>query len=590
MNSALGYTMLSDKPLPRITTYVYWALVVYAAILVTLEDDLVRLLVLMLAALALTVLLGVTRFGEQLAALPDDRPRSAPLQIALLTLLICIGLALVLGVPVPEVRDEFSYLLAADTFSNGRLTNPTHEHWQHFISGHIIHVPSYQSKYPPGQGLVLALGQVATGHAIAGVWLVTALALGLSTWMLMGMLPTRWALFGGFLWIFNFALFDQWGQSYWGGSLAMLSGALLYGGLQRIIDQSSMAGAAALGLGVACLAMTRPYEGLLACIPAIVILTTWLRMEVRQGRASRVARLCLVTAIIIGGGLGWQAYYNQQVTGNAFKPPYLVWLQQSERELQETLVDPVKSSQESRRERLLEGLTPEQQSKMRMLIDTQRDLRKPPEKLKRLYGFYVHPALFLALLAIPFGMSQPWSRFSAVTVSLVLLAVMLNGTAGFPHYLAPVAPLIMLLLVQGLKGLTELRGGLARLAKLVCSFVLAFTFVSFVDQVVQALSPSELNSLKSFAQARARVVDRLGNLPGRHLAIVQYPAVQRWYVEWVNNESDIDSSRIVWAHDLGDRRNRELMEYYRDRQVWLIRPGAPGGSVINSYTPSRDHP
>jgi len=100
------------------------------------------------------------------------------------------------GYPLPYVHDEFSYLLAGDTFAHGRLTNPTPADWEHFESMHILVRPSYQSKYPPGQGLFLALGQVVFGHPIWGVWISTALACAAGCWMLYAFASSPWALLG----------------------------------------------------------------------------------------------------------------------------------------------------------------------------------------------------------------------------------------------------------------------------------------------------------------------------------------------------------------------------------------------------------
>ncbi len=81
-------------------------------------------------------------------------------------------------------------------------------------------------------------------------------------------------------------------------------------------------------------------------------------------------------------------------------------------------------------------------------------------------------------------------------------------------------------------------------------------------------------------------MDRLKRIPGDHLVFVQYDRTAYFNTEWVYNEADIDSARIVWARDMGPRQNQEVLRYYPDRKPWLVTPDdAP--DALWPYDPAR---
>src|SRR5258708_2412307 len=64
------------------------------------------------------------------------------------------------GMPVLEGHEDYSFLLAANSFAHGGRTNPPHRVCILLETFLVIWRPAYVSMCPPGQGLVLAVGEI----------------------------------------------------------------------------------------------------------------------------------------------------------------------------------------------------------------------------------------------------------------------------------------------------------------------------------------------------------------------------------------------------------------------------------------------
>jgi hypothetical protein len=63
---------------------------------------------------------------------------------------------------------------------------------------------------------------------------------------------------------------------------------------------------------------------------------------------------------------------------------------------------------------------------------------------------------------------------------------------------------------------------------------------------------------------------QLQSLPGPQLVLVRYRPNHDPLLDWVYNGADIDHQKVVWARDMGEEKNEELLRYYSDRRVWLL--------------------
>ena len=240
----------------------------------------------------------------------------------LLPLVVRALLLPILPVPRPAIQDEFSYLLASDTFASGRLANPTPPLAEHFETMQELMRPVYASKYPPFSGLVMAAGQKLTGQPWVGVWLSMGLLCGVLCWALQGWLPSVWALGGSMLAVLHIGIVSYWTEGYWGGTCAAIGGALLIGAVPRLVERPRASMAVTFAAGLAILANTRPFEGLVfAVVCSAWLVFQWVRTKRLDSLVLKTAILPMALLLIPVGA--WMGYYNYRLTGHALQLPYV---------------------------------------------------------------------------------------------------------------------------------------------------------------------------------------------------------------------------------------------------------------------------
>lgn len=197
-----------------------------------------------------------------------------------------------------------------------------------------------------------------------------------------------------------------------------------------------------------------------------------------------------------------------------------------------------------------------------------------PVKLSRLFFFYVTPALVPALLMWPLVMQRGRARLAAVTLLLVVVTVLLEGTAGHAHYASPAVGAFFAVVVQGLRRLRLWRWRGKPSGQLLTAGLLAMYVLSSLHFWAVKWKDEPAYGLNNWCLARARILARLQGDSRKHLILVRYRPDHTIHIDWVKNRADIDNAKVVWAHEREKRDLARLFRHFPDRRVWLLEADA----------------
>ena len=493
----------------------------------------------------------------------------ACLVVFLMSLFGRIALLPIEPFPPPRVQDEFSYLLASETFAHGRLTNPTPPQWHHFEAFHVLLQPTYMSKYGAASPLFMALGERVFGTPRVGVMLSMALAAASLCWMLQAYLPAEWAFLGGLLVVVRISWFSYFGNGYWGGSVAMLGGCLMLGSAVRLARRPKPCDGLLMALGLILLANSRPFEGALLSMPICLY-------ALYKTRAN--LRVLLTGLALLLAGTVCTAYYCHRVTGRFTFPWVAHWQQWG-------MAPPFLFGKPnySVHYQFPEQLSYNRDGDMLPYTNYKGASDLFPEVMAKNiceWIFFIFPALSLPLIGWISTLRARKSRVLIYTLGFACVGYFAE-TALQAHYFAVATGILYLVLLNGLRWMCVRGRRNVVWLKLMRGTLAAVAIMFAVRLIVVPTDgiPSWGTWMVQDGQTPAwqDIHQIMDSKLGKQLVIIRYRPDHLWWNGWVYNGYDIPTQHIIWARDSEPgESNLPLLCEFRDRRVWLLVPPEKG--------------
>ncbi len=398
--------------------------------------------------------------------------------------------------------------------------------------------------------------------------------------MLQAWLPSRWAFLGGLLMILKLGLFSYWSQSYWGGCIPTIGGALIFGAVRRITRKPTASNSLWLALGLSALVSSRPFEGLIISLPVLAFLFFWLLFSKKRPILTLTFQQVIVPMslflLVIGLFIG---YYNFVVTGSVWILPYRAY---------ESMYGKLPHFLWEQPPAEVNYNHAEMKYYYRGWFLTMYNLQTGSlviylkgclEKLTSMWEFYLNWVFTLPLIVLPLLLKNRWVLFALLS-SLILVLGMLSVVFSYGHFAAPGACLLYYVILQCMRRIYIWRWQNRPTGKLIVwsiplyCILLIFLPITLREDPFFFVAPSPWEPPKTLEShwsfQRDALLSRLKSEEGKHLVVVGYLPKHNAHNEWVYNEADIDNAKVVWARNMKATQNYELIKYFYDRKVWFL--------------------
>jgi hypothetical protein len=349
--------------------------------------------------------------------------------------------------------------------------------------------------------------------------------------------------------------------------VAAVGGALLLGGVRRILAQPRLLDSVLTAVGLGILANSRPAEGLYVALLPCGVLVAWLGLSRRAHLMTRLSQVAVPVAVVLAAVGSFMLHYNARVTGTPWKMPWVAY-EEAYGTTRPFVWQPPRPTPQYRYEVMRQyyttpgDLNPPRPTSVRSWLEGSVD------RLTGVRAFYLPFYAAVLLLMLPWVLADRWAILALGSVSCLVLGLAVENWT-FPHYAAPAVGPLVILFVLGARRLSLLRTRRARPGAGIVRIVFACAGVWALVSAAASLNARQTHQ-PDWSEQRQALVRDLTLRGGRNLVIVRYGPEHDYHYEWVYNGADIETAPVVFARSQGPGPDARLRAHFAGARPWAL--------------------